>query len=877
MTRRKEGPTVKDPLAQRVRATDRDTQSLVEQLPYWEIMHDAVFLVDGRAEVGFELTPINAEALDESAQVLLHRGIKSLLRSGVLDEQRLRLTVHVEDGSIAELEDYRKEITADEDILNYLGTQVYELFRAWEETRALYNYRYFLSLPVGAPRLGYRSTRGVAAFLQDLLPWLKGGTHISFSEAEMRTFLEEVLTPAVMRIQQQLAIAGISHRRLTGDELYAYIFRYLNPGSQFSPRYTPTFDYLPTRLTKGMEEARRATLRSRLVRSALDNRHLHYLRLGKHYIAALKFVDIPAETWFGMLHPLLTAGGKPKWAIMDFTRLPQAKGEGILRNRFRDYWRTTEQTDIPDIGAEEGAREVAEYIRHLRRSGEGIYLVSGVFLLLDEKLDVLEDKVRDFLVQSSALEGQPFLRLHRGVFSTFIEALPFSGMSLTRPRMYPETQAAHLWLWSGPWRHQATRPVELYLTRYNTPVSFDPWDGKLPNFNAIIVGETGSGKSFLTQHRLTEVLKMRDTVVAIIDRHHYSYDGLYQALEEKGVAAKIHYGPSSGTVINPFDLAPGQEEPDDLKLLQLEALFRLMAPPGKMYDPAHEEAVLRAAILQTYRNAITEERDAAGNWVRRYRGATITDLIHSLREINRVADHLPTDQEREIASSLAARLEKWSRKTAVGKLFDGESTARLSPEIRFLYMIIEPVEGMDEFFQVAALNAIQLVHRFLIHSPYRQRVMVFEEAWHLLESPHGARIIYELFRRGRTLGVSSWAISQSPEDFASEHARAVSNNAARYFIFRNSASPELIAEITGMPLALAQAKDSLVRAHRRYTEVITWMRYGEGGEGGVLRVLADPVRYWVFTTHHAEREKRRQLAQTLGSTLKAVLHLKEEV
>lgn len=866
----------RDPLAERVRATDKDTASLVEQLPYWEILHDAVFLTDGRAEVGFELTPLNSEVMDEPAQVLLHRGLKSLLRGGVKDGQRLRLYVRVEDGSISELEDYRRHVTAQEDILTYLGTQAYELFRAWEEARELYRYRYFLSFPVGTPRLGYRGGGGFFSFLQDLIPALKQGTHISFTSREMEEFLRDTLSPAVERMKQHLALAGIEHRRLTGHELYGVIFRYLNPGSEPSLHYTPTFDYLPTRLTKQEEAARRATLRSRLVRSTVDNRHLHFLRLGHYYVAALKMVDIPAETWFGMLHPLLTAGGKPKWAVMDFTRLTPARAEGILRNRFRDYYRTAEQQDIPDIGAEEGAREVAEYIRHIRRSGEGIYLVSAVFLLMDTDLNILEDKVRDFLVTSSALEGQPFMRLHRGVFSTFLEALPFSGLALSRPRMYPETQAAHLWLWGGPWRHQAPRPVEIYITRYNTPVSLDPWDPRLPNYNAIIVGETGSGKSFLVQHRLTEVLKMKDTVAVAIDRHQYSYDGLYTALEEKGVAAKIHYGPSSPTVINPFDLPEGQNEPDDLKLLQLESLFRLMAPPGGMYDPAHEEAVLRAAILQTYRNATTEVQDPEGNWVPRYRGATISDLIRNLREINRVADHMPTDHEREIASSLAARLEKWSRKTALGKIFDGESTARLSPHLRFLYVIIEPVEGMDEFFQVAALNLIQLVWNFVSNNPHPQRVVVLEEAWNLLANPHGSRIIYEMFRRGRTLGISTWAVSQALEDFTAEHARAVSMNAARFFILRGGTPPELVSEVTGMPMALASAKTTLVRVQRRFTEALTWARYGEQGEGGVIRVLADPVRYWLFTTHPLEREKRRQLAKELGSTLRAVQKLREE-
>lgn len=881
MTRKQRHPAptrarkVRDPLAERVRASDQDTQSLVEQLPYWEILKDAVLLVDGRMEIGYELTSLNPEVMDEAALSLLHRGIKAILRGGIKEEQRLRLYVTVEDGSVDELESYRNHVTAPEEILNYIGLRQYENFAEWERQGLLYRYRYFLSVEVGEPRKGYASPSPLVAFLQDLLPWSKRGSHISFTHREFQEFLEETLHPTAARISQHLSLAGIPHRRLEGVELFKLIHRYLNPGVPSPERYSPTFEYVPTRITKQLESARRSTLRSKLVRSSIDNRHLDYLKVGNHYLAAIKFVDIPAETWFGMFHELLNAGDKPKWVAVDFHRLPQARAEGVLRNRFRDYWRTGEQSDIPDIGAQEGAREVAEYIQHIRRHGEGIYLVSAAFLLLDEDLGNLNERVRDFLVGASHIEGQPFMRMHRGVFKTFLEALPFSGHALSRPRMYPETQTAHFWTWAGPWRHQAPRPVELYLTRYNTPVSFDPWDPRLPNYNAVIVGETGSGKSYLVQHRLTEVLKMRETVAVAIDRHEYSYDGLYQALYEKGVAAKIHYGPSSSTVINPFDLPEGQEEPDDYKLLQLEALFRLMAPPGGEYDPAHEEAVLRAGILQTYQNATTEVETPKG-WVRKYQGATISDLIRNLREINRVAGHLPTEREREIASSLAARLEKWSRRTALGKLFDGPTTVKASPNTRFLYVIAEHVEGMDEFFQVATLNLVQLVWNFVSRSPYPQRVVVLEEAWHLLSNPHGARVVYELFRRGRTLGISTWAVSQALQDFLGEHARAVANNAARFFVLRSADPPEVVSQVLGCPMALASAKSTLLRAHRRYSEAIVWMRYGEGGEGGVIRVLADPIRYWLFTTHPAEREKRRELAQRLGSTLRAVIQLAEE-
>ncbi len=609
------------------------------------------------------------------------------------------------------------------------------------------------------------------------------------------------------------------------------------------------------------------------MRSALDNRHLNRLRLGESELVFFKLVDVPDETWFGMLNGILEAAGLPSWLVLDITKVPGARAEGILRNRFRDYYVTAGQTDIPDIGAEEGAREVSEYIRYIRRSGEGLYLVSALLVLSDPDPRRLEERILETQTAMTALEGHPFMRLHRGVLRHFLEGLPFSGHALSRPRLYPETQAAHYWPTNGYWSYEAERPREVYLNRGNQPVALDPWDPRLNNYNALIVGESGSGKSYLAQHRLTEALKSDEVVAVAIDRHEWSYKGLYEAMREEGLAAMVKFGPESPTVINPFDLPPDQHEPDEVKLLQLEALFRQMLPPTGDHDPAIEEAILRSAILQTYRRRTAQHKAPDGRWERRYQGATISDLIVSLNNLNQVVGRVPTPEEKAVAASLAARLDRWSRKTPLGKIFDGPSNVQIHPRTRFLYIVVQDVEGLPHFFPVAMLNVVQLLWRFLRVSPYPRRVAIIEEAWYLLQNPTSATAVYDLFRRGRTLNISTWAVSQNLRDFLSEHARAIAASVSTFFLFRTQNTPEEIAEVVGCPVSFASLNSSLAKSLRHYSEAQVWLRRGEGGEGGVVRVIADPVRYWLFTTHPVERERREAQARKEGSIMRAVYKL----
>jgi hypothetical protein len=858
-----------DPFLESTGATDNQVASLVSMLPYWEILADAVFLDDGRAYVAFEIEMPPGELYGPSEQAVLLRGLKQVLRMVGQDGETLRLIISVKEGNVHGLERYRQLIQVEHGFLFDLGEAQYNNTRHLAEQKVLNDFRFYFCVPVGAPRLGYRVASPAVALLSEVLPFLKGKKHFSFNQEELAGFLKEIDRKKFL-FQQLLQTAGLRATLLSGDALYRLIFEYLNPSlpTPTAP-YQPTFDYVPGNLSKE-ENHPGKTLRSTLVRSMVDNRYWDRLRVGSHTLGFWRLADVPNETFFGMLAPLLDAAGKQLWVVLDFTRLSKEQGEGRLRYKFRDQYITAGATDVPDVGAEEGAREASEYIRYIRQSGDHLYNVNALFILVDPSEKELERRMDRFWAKASSFEGNPFLRLQRGTFRSWLQAAPFSGQALSAPRMYPETQAVHFIPWQSPWRHEAKNPKELYFTRWLTPITHDPFDDSLPNYNSLTIGTSGGGKSYNVQNRLVESLKTGDTMAVAIDRHRWSYWGLYKVLEEDGHAEFLEFGPGSDTVINPFHLEPGTYELGPEKQLEVFALLRAMVPGNpQRADPAIENRILRAAIEQTYHRLSRQVKGESG-WVVDFgqNVPTISDLVETLENLSSIDGKTVTDETRAIALKLSYAFAEWSRRTALGALFDGPSTFRIAPEKRFVYIVVKEIEGNPDFFAVAMLATVQAVWNAIKKTVYPRKVIVLEEAWHLLKNRDSAEFVYDLFRRGRTLGIGTWAVSQNLADFAAEHAAPILTNVAQFYVTRASGDEEVLEQIARIlqtaPPSLIEQLPGMTKVNGAYAEFMLWLKLGEGGEGGILRLDADPVRYWTFTTAPKEREEREALARQLG-------------
>lgn len=290
-----------------------------------------------------------------------------------------------------------------------------------------------------------------------------------------------------------------------------------------------------------------------------------------------------------------------------------------------------------------------------------------------------------------------------------------------------------------------------------TPV--DPFASS-GNYNAIIVGTSGAGKSALTNDLITGNLGTGGKTY-VIDVG-ASYKKLCQLLNGQW----IEYGPDTDLVINPFELVKDIKE--DMGFL-LPILTEMASPNEGLSDFAQ-------SVLQTHAIYCLNKAKEAG------RSATVTDLVESLSS-GLVHPEKETTPDRRVMD-LAVQLSPFARDGAYGRHFDGKSTVNFTND--FIVLELEGLKGRKTLQSVVLLCLIFLITQDLTSGDkHIRKMVVIDEAWDLLSHKHAGSFIQNGYRRARKQNASFITITQSFADYyQNDTARAALENADIRFVLR---------------------------------------------------------------------------------------------
>src|SRR3990167_9038323 len=281
----------------------------------------------------------------------------------------------------------------------------------------------------------------------------------------------------------------------------------------------------------------------------------------------------------------------------------------------------------------------------------------------------------------------------------------------------------------------------------------------LENANEIVLGKSGSGKSYLIKLESMRQF-MFGAEVIIVDP-----ESEYEALAETMGGEVLAFTSNSAVKINPFDLSGVYEEGENelgLKILSLHALLKIVV--GKL--DATSDAILDRALVEAYRQ----------------KGIT-PDPATQTKEPPLMEDLYKTllGMEDPVAKNLALLLERFIKGSLAG-IFNQQSNFNITNP-----MTVFSIRGLEEELRSIAMHIILDFVWTRIRKTLKKRLLILDEAWYMMRYEDSASYVYGIAKRARKYYLALTTATQDVQDFLStDYGKAVLSNSSIQMLLKQS-------------------------------------------------------------------------------------------
>lgn len=400
---------------------------------------------------------------------------------------------------------------------------------------------------------------------------------------------------------------------------------------------------------------------------------------------------------------------------------------------------------------------------------------------------------------------------------------------LSRARTILSSNCASLAPIAGDWKGTG-RPILLMVSRRGQLAGLDIFCNPAGNYNGLVAGLSGGGKSVLMNDLVLGLLGC-GAQVWIIDKGR-SYEKMVQTL--KGDYLVFHT--DSPINLNPFSFIDSPKEFED-RISGLKALLAQMASPSRPITD-FEDSRLGQAMQEAFHD----------------HGHTTT--------ITHIAEILAKDADQR-CSDLAHMLYPYTARGEYARFFEGQATINVM-ESHLLLLELEELSTKPKLQSVIFLALVLAVQAAMERGDRAtKKIVLTDEAWQFLSSPQAARFMTELVRRARKYAMGCIQVTQSLLDLCeTEAGAAILENSDTRWIYPHRAEALRDPRIALNPYEISLIR-SLTKVSGKYAEC--YISHPSGS--GVYRHIIDPVAYWLFTTHAEEVAKLNTLMKTQGLAL----------
>lgn len=389
--------------------------------------------------------------------------------------------------------------------------------------------------------------------------------------------------------------------------------------------------------------------------------------------------------------------------------------------------------------------------------------------------------------------------------------------------------------------------------------------GICTNRNKFILGPSGSGKSFFTNHMVRSYYE-QGTHIVLVDVGH-SYKGLCEMVG----GYYFTYDEANPIRFNPFYISKG----DTLDTEKKESLKSLILALWKKEDEVLErpEYVALSNAIQGYYEKLRSHNEIFPCFNTFY-DYLRTEFSAQLKADNVKEKHFDLD-------NLLYVLKPFYKDGEFGYLLNATENLELLSE-RFIVFELDNIKDHPILFPVVTLIIMETFISKMRKLKGVRKMILIEEAWKAIAKEGMAEYIKYLFKTVRKFFGEAVVVTQEVEDIISSPVvkETIINNSDCKILLDQSKYQnkfDLIQDLLGLTekekvqiLSVNKANDP----QRKYKEVFISL----GGQlSKVYRTEVSPEEYLAYTTEESEKLKVQLYTQKYGSIQKGIAALARDL
>lgn len=777
----------------------RDAGALNSLLALWGFVDDAAFITKG-GDIGlvYQLHGRDVEGLTHGQRRLLVHQVEAALR--LLDE-RCRLYQYVLKYTVPQFTAPTcSRVVANQalqDRAAHLNERRHDLYRVDHFVVLLYE-------PSIAARRSTSLQRLWSAPRQGLREWLR--------ETDACRVLEGELDRAVATLQHkarafevQLSDCGL--RRLGKSDAFTFFRRLVNYDAATATAAPLAYD----------------THLDYFVADSAVECHRDHLLVGSRSVKVLSMKEPPSQTFAHSLGDLLGVPGE-FILCLEWQRSPSDKMRRDIQSRRRHFFNkrvslvnyvstdTRPEEMLVDDSAGATVRQLGDALTELEVHGHFFGTCSLTIVLHGTDARALQEQTAEAVKVLASHDGSMFEETYN-LLNAWLSIVPGNAACNLRRLALLENNLADL---SFPFacdpgervsKHLGRDALAMFETPSKVPYAYNLHVDDVGH--TLVLGATGSGKSFVLNFLVTH-LQQYEPVTVVLDLGH-SYRKLATLLEGSYLEMGLR---QQGVTINPFDLA----EPTPEQLHFLHAFTRVLLEGEDGYRLSELED------RETY--------EAVEN---------LFVLDASQRRLFTLANLLPR--------ALAARLHKWIEGGRYAAMFDNAQDTLTFDRLQVFDF--EAMRAYPTLLEPLLFYVLHRVNERVLDEAEAAtlKVCVMDEAWRLIQHPSLRSYLQEALKTWRKRNAAVLLATQSIEDFSSaDLLRTVVESCPTKLLLANaSLDRQQYAELFQMN---EMELDLLTRLAPRQQILLKRPRLAK-----VLTLNVEPRSYWIYTNTPADNER----------------------